>query len=98
MQLSIFAITIPSPRTPWDLHRKFAPTLGILHPNFCPGAGIFLGRSINDFAIFIIFIVIARIGDRQHLGFNICCSDVLYVLLKKLFIISKVLVEIQLFS
>ena len=29
MQLSIFAITIP-PRTPEDLHRKFAPTLGLL--------------------------------------------------------------------
>ena len=25
------------PCTPGDLHQKFAPTLGLLHPSFCPG-------------------------------------------------------------
>ena len=33
MQLSIFVLTIP-PRTPGDLHQKFAPALGVLHPSF----------------------------------------------------------------
>ena len=72
MQLSFFAITIP-PRTPEDLHRKFAPTLGLLHPNFCPGGDLLghEGASIclsTIFAIFRIVIVIARIGDRQYFG------------------------------
>ena len=69
MQLSIFAITIP-PRTLGDLHQKFSPTLGLLHPSFCPGGRGFVGvaqrgrhLSINDFAIFEIFIIMARIGD-----------------------------------
>ena len=38
MQVSIFAITIP-PRTPGDVRQEFAPTLGLLHPSFCPGGG-----------------------------------------------------------
>ena len=33
----------PPPRTPGDLHRKFAPTPGLLHPNFCPGGRGFVG-------------------------------------------------------
>ena len=32
----ISSITIP-PRIPWDLHQKFAPTLGLLHPSFFRG-------------------------------------------------------------
>ena len=43
------------PRTPGDLHQTFSPTLGILHPSFCPGGGDLLGQlprgghlSIND--------------------------------------------------
>ena len=36
MQVSISSITIPL-RTPGDLHKKFAPTLGLLHPSFFPG-------------------------------------------------------------
>ena len=43
MQVSISSITIP-PRTPKDL-QKFAPTLGLLYPSFCPGAGICRGSS-----------------------------------------------------
>ena len=31
------------PRAPGDLHQKFAPTLGLLHPSFCPGGGHLLG-------------------------------------------------------
>ena len=27
-----------------DLHQKFAPTLGLLHPSFCPGGGDFFGQ------------------------------------------------------
>ena len=27
------------PEHPEDLHQKFAPTLGLLHPSFCPGEG-----------------------------------------------------------
>ena len=37
--LSISAITIPPPHTSGDLQQKFTPTLGLLHPNFCPGEG-----------------------------------------------------------
>ena len=33
----------PSPRTPEDFNRKFAPTLGLLHPNFSGGRGEFIG-------------------------------------------------------
>ena len=54
MQLSIFASTIP-PRTSRDLHQKFAPTLGLLHPSFCLGGRDLLGQlpsgghlSVND--------------------------------------------------
>ena len=67
MQVSISSITIP-PRTPRDLHQKFAPTLGLLHPSFCPG-GAFVGAAPEGghlskaiFAIFAIFIMMARIG------------------------------------
>ena len=42
MQISISFITVP-PRTPGDLHQKFAPNLGLLHPSFCPGGGDLLG-------------------------------------------------------
>ena len=41
MQLAIFAITT-SPRArahPGDLHQKFAPSLGLLHPSFFWGGG-----------------------------------------------------------
>ena len=33
----------PPPCTPGDLHQNFAPTLGLLHPSFCPGGGHLLG-------------------------------------------------------
>ena len=42
-------------RTPGDLHQKFAPAVGLLHPNFCPVGGDLLRQllrgghlSIND--------------------------------------------------
>ena len=65
-----------SPRAPRDFHRKLAPTLGLLHPNFCTGGrGLFGvnpdGRAFvckRFFAIFVIFIVIAKIGDIEHFG------------------------------
>ena len=70
-----FAITIPSPRTLGDLHQKFAPILGLLHPSFCPGPG-FVGVALEGWAFvckrflpfFGIFIIMARIGDWQHFG------------------------------
>ena len=37
-QVSISSITIPL-RIPGDLHQKFDPTLGLLHPSFCRGGG-----------------------------------------------------------
>ena len=41
MQVSISSITIPASRISGDLHKKFAPTLGLLHPSFCPeGRGL----------------------------------------------------------
>ena len=43
-----FAITIPLPRTPGNLHQKFAPTLGLLHPSFCPGG--FVGAAPERWA------------------------------------------------
>ena len=43
MQVSIPSITISPPRTPGDLHQTIAPTLGLLHPSFCPGGGDLLG-------------------------------------------------------
>ena len=39
IQVSISSIIIP-PRTPGDLHQTFAPTLGLLHPRFCPGVDL----------------------------------------------------------
>ena len=57
MQLAIFAITIPR-APPGICTKKFAPTLGLLHPSFCPGAGIFWvapegrGFAIIDFCHF----------------------------------------------
>ena len=42
----------PPPRTPGDLHQKFAPTLGLLHPSFCPGAGI-CGGSFRGAGIYL---------------------------------------------
>ena len=38
-QVLISSITIP-PRTPGDLHQKFAPTLGLLHPSFALGGDL----------------------------------------------------------
>ena len=44
--LSVFAPPPPPPmHTPGDLHRKFTPTLGLLHPNFCLGVGNCCCRS-----------------------------------------------------
>ena len=60
MQVSISSITIP-PHAPGDLHQKFAPTLGLLHPSLCLGGeGVdLLGKlprgghlSIKDFSHF----------------------------------------------
>ena len=57
--------------TPGDLHRKFA--LGLLHPNFCFGVGIYWGMSEGRetiLAIFGIFILITRIlTTDNNLGF-----------------------------
>ena len=69
----------PPPRTPGDLHQKFAPNLGLLHLSFCPGGGAgrgFVGVAPEARAFvykrflpcFWIFIIMARIGDWQHLG------------------------------
>ena len=76
MQLSIFAMTIP-PRTPGNLHRKSAPTMGFLHLKFFPELGIYWGRSRGAgiclktiLAIFGIFIIIVKIGDWQHFGIH----------------------------
>ena len=49
MQVSVSSITIP-PRTPGDLHQKFAPTLGLLHPSFCPGGRGFVGAAPEEWA------------------------------------------------
>ena len=58
------------PRIPGDLHQKFAPTLGLLHPSFSQGVGIFWdssrGAGICLYTIFFIFrisIIMARTGD-----------------------------------
>ena len=56
------------PAHPRDLHQKFAPTLGLLHPSFCLGGGDLLGQlprgghlSINDVCHFWSF---------QYNGYN----------------------------
>ena len=85
MQLSIFAMTIP-PRAPPGICTENSPPLwGFCILIFARGAGIFWGMSrgagiclLTISAIFGIFIIIARIGGRQHLRV-ICCSEILYV-------------------
>ena len=60
-----------------DMHQKFAPMLGLLHPNcyLGGGGGTCQGRSQGVdiclqtiFATFRIFIIIARIGTDNILG------------------------------
>ena len=41
MQVSILSIMV----YPQDLHQEFAPTLGLLHPNFCQGGKDFVGAA-----------------------------------------------------
>ena len=43
MQVSISSITIPPPRTPGDLHQKFAPTWGFCILAFAGGGRDLLG-------------------------------------------------------
>ena len=109
MQLSTFAITIsPPPADPQDLHRKFASTLGLLHPDFCQGWGFFgVGPEGRAFVYkrvlpFLEFSLLSQeLATDNTLGFNICSSEILYVF-KKIIqtsnIMSKILVEMQLFS
>ena len=86
MQLSIFAITIPFPHTPGDLHQKFAPNPGLLHPSFCPGGRDLLGQlsrgrhlSVNDVCPFWNFHYNGKnLATDNNLGFS-CCSKILYV-------------------
>ena len=85
LQVSISSITIP-PLTPGDFHHKFAPTLGFLHPSFCPGGGDLLGQlprgghlSIKDFCHFWNFHDNGknwRLATDNTLAF-ICCSEIL---------------------
>ena len=78
MQVLIFAITI-SPSTTGDLHRKFAPTLGLLHPNFCPGRFVGVGPEEGHFWNFIM---LQELETDNTSGF-ICCSESLYVFEEK---------------
>ena len=86
MQASISSITIP-PRTPGDLHQKFAPTLALLHPRFCQVGGDLLGQlsgglylSINDVCHFWNC-KWQELATDNTLGFT-CCSDISYVFKK----------------
>ena len=83
MQGSVTSITIP-PLTTGDLHQKFAPTLGLLHPSFCRGGGNLLGQlprgghlSINDVCHFWN-LQWQELATDNTLGFA-CCSEILYV-------------------
>ena len=84
MQVSIFAITIPR-----DFHQKFAPTLGLLHPSFCPAGGDLLGVAPEGRAFvykrFLPFLEFSlhwqKLATDSTLGF-ICCSEILYVFYK----------------
>ena len=53
------------PRTPEDLHQKFAPTLALLNPKFCPRGG---HLSIKYFCHFWNFHYNGITSDRQHFG------------------------------
>ena len=46
MWLSIFVVT---PVHPQGLHKKFAPTLGLLHPNFCLWEFVGVGPEVWAF-------------------------------------------------
>ena len=69
-----------------------SPTLGLLQPNFCPG-GIFWGRSCERrafvykrFLPFLKFSFLSQeLATDNTLGFNICCSEILYVFFFKIF-------------
>ena len=77
MQVSISCITIPSAHPP-----GFAPKacfhLGAFVSKLLPGGRGFVGAAPKGggggiclktmFAIFEVFIIMARIGDRQHFG------------------------------
>ena len=83
MQVSISSITIP-PRTPGDLHQKFAPTLGLLHPSFCLGGGGFFGIApegrafvYKRFLPFLEFPLYRQeLATDNTLG-SICCYEIL---------------------
>ena len=47
MRLSIFVVTLC---IAGDLHQKFAPMLGLLHPNFCLGGLVKVGPKVWTFA------------------------------------------------
>ena len=76
------------PTHPRDLPQKFAPTMGLLHPSFCPGGGGnllgYLPRdghlSINDFCHFWNFHYNGKNWRLTTLWGFICCSEILYVL------------------
>ena len=76
MQLSFFAIIILPYRLLLGIYTENLPLLwGFCILIFAWGQGFFGGSSLGAsiclqtiFAIFGIFIVIARIGDRQHFG------------------------------
>ena len=77
------------PRTPGDLHQKFAPNMGLFHLNFCPRAGIFWGKSrggggghLWNFCHFWNFHCYPQeLATHNTLRFNICCTEILYVFL-----------------
>ena len=89
MQVSISSITIP-PTHPRRFAPKFAPTLGLLHPSFCPwGSGICQGSSreagISLYKRCLPFLTFSlywqELTTDNTLGFP-CCSEILYVLQK----------------
>ena len=67
---------------PGDLHQKFAPTLGLLHPSFCSGGGRgFVGVAPKGRAfVYKRFLPISKFSllwqelvTDSTLGF-VCCS------------------------
>ena len=85
MHVLVSSVTIP-PRTPGDLHEKFPPPWGILHPRFCSvGRGFAAiapeGRAFvyKRFLPFLEFsLQWQELATDSTLGF-ICCSESLYV-------------------
>ena len=83
MQLSIFAITIPPPCIPGDLHQKFTPTLGFCNLAFARGWG-FVGVAPEGRAfvykqvlLFLEFLLQwQELLTDNTLAF-ICCSEIL---------------------